>query len=109
MKISKLIPIGLTKYSPKTITEAVDVDKVADKLTKLTDNNAHTEAVIELAKFVGDKKWIKITQAIEAIHDAEGSLPIELSKYRTEITTRLINAVGFKMGSEAKKKIASAL
>lgn len=109
MKISKLIPIGLTKYSPKTITEAADVDKVADKLTKLTDSNAHTEAAVELAKFVGDKKWIKITQAIEAIHDAEGSIPVELSKYRTEIVTRLINAVGFKMGAEAKKKISSAL
>lgn len=108
MKIANLIPIGLTKYSPKTITEAANVDKVVDKLTKLTDSNAHTEAVVELAKFVGDKKWIQIAQAIETIHDAEGSIPVAIVKYRTEITDRLLNAVGHKMGTEVKKQLSAA-
>lgn len=101
---------GLVSRNPfkQRVTEASDVDNVAKKIARLTDNNNHTEAICELAKFVGDKKWITICNSISAIHDAEGSMPIALLKYRNEIYDRLINAVGHKFGTPTKAKIASA-
>lgn len=109
MRLAGLVSKHTFKNSSQ-LKEADDkIDALAQKLSKMTDNNQHTENVVELAKFVGDKKWISIANAIKAIHDAEGSIPIALIKYRTEITDRLLNAVGHKMGTPAKTKLMSAL
>jgi hypothetical protein len=97
------------KEAEDKLENVVKVEKLAQKLSKMTDNNQHTEAAVELAKFVGDKKWITITQSIEAIHNAEGSIPLAVVKYRTEIIDRLLNAVGHKMGTPTKTKLGSAL
>lgn len=109
MRLAGLVSKHTFKNSSQ-LKEADDkIDAFAQKLSKMTEANQHTEAAVELAKFVGDKKWITITQSIKAIHDAEGSIPVALVKYRNEIIDRLLNAVGHKMGTPAKTKLGSAL
>lgn len=65
------------------------IRKLVDKMEKFTDNNQHTDTLSELAKHLGSKKHQLLLQAIDDIHEIEGSLPSEISKYRDRIYDEL--------------------
>jgi len=103
-KLINLIPNNLN------IKEAANVD-VSDwvkKIAKNTDRNAHTEAVIELAKFLKDKSMEKILNSIMDIHMEMKSMPVELSKLRGQILDELMKIVRNKFGGDIYKQINSA-
>ena len=51
------------------ITEGKELDqKIIDKIAKLTDQNHHTEARIELAKALRLKDLVKAYEAVDTIH-----------------------------------------
>jgi len=53
------------------------------------------------------KKFIKIFEAIQVIHDAEGSMPI--SEYRSIVGYQLLEAIKQEFGSEVSDKVYRAL
>ena len=82
--------------------EAKELDqKVIDKIAKLTNQNKHTSSVEMLAKVLGAKREVKITQLIAQITKIEGSIPPKLYSYRTVIRNRLLK-VADRMYSNAK-------
>jgi hypothetical protein len=82
--------------------EANELDQTAiDKIAKLTDQNKHTSSVEMLAKVIGAKREVRITQLIGQIHKVEGHMSPNIISYRTEIMKRLLKVTD-KMYSNAK-------
>ena len=72
-----------------------------NKIERLTDRNDHNGSVEMLAKAIGAKREVKITQLIGQIHKVEGHMSPNLISYRTEIMKRLLK-VADQMYSNAK-------
>jgi len=99
--------MGIVTGKPK-VNESLDIQPIVDKIAKLTDRNDHTGSVLELATFLHDTKAIKLLQAVQQIHNVEGSMPSEISKYRENILKGLMVKVKAKYGPEGAKQIDSA-
>jgi len=87
---------GLVTLKPLKEASNDKAVKSIEKIAKLTDSNNHTEAALELAKLIGNKKWIKVLESIDDIQDAVGHLPSEIGQYRNSVLTQLF--------TEAEKK-----
>jgi hypothetical protein len=83
---------------------------VAAKLYDLSDNNLHTEAVAELARFAfpRDSKWVKVMEAAVAMHVAYGSLPPGVDQIRSEVYKAAMAAIRRNYGPEAADEIAQS-
>ena len=99
--------MGIVTGKPK-VTESLDIKPIVAKIAKLTDRNDHTAAVIELATFLNNTRALKLLQAIKTIHDIEGSMPIEVSKYRSSILKDLEDKFKSKYGPDAAKELNGA-
>jgi hypothetical protein len=99
--------MGIVTGKPK-VNESLDIKPIVAKIAKLTDRNDHTGSVLELATFLNDIKSVKLLQAVEQIHNIEGSIPSEISKYRDSILKDLMSKVKSKYGSDAAKEINGA-
>lgn len=102
-KLINLIP----KKELKEVKD-VDVSDLVKKIQKHTDRNAHTESVLELAKFLKEKKMENILNSIMDIHMEMGSMPVELSKLRGQILDELMKFVKTKYGYDIYTQINSA-
>jgi hypothetical protein len=91
IKLMGIVSEGNTPVNSKHANP--EVFAISKKIAKLTDKNDHTTAVIELAKFLKDTKSIKKLEAIEVIHKVEGSIPLEISKYRDNILKGLFKKI----------------
>jgi hypothetical protein len=100
--------MGIVTGKPK-VNEVKDTTEIIKKIAKLTDRNDHTGAVIELATFLNNTRAIKLLQAIETIHKIEGSMPTEISKYRSSISKDLKDNFKSKYGADASKELNRAL
>jgi DNA-binding transcriptional regulator GbsR (MarR family) len=85
----------------------MDISSLVKKIEKHTDRNAHTDAVIELEKFLKQKKFENILNSIMDIHLEMGSMPAELSKLRGQILDELMKMVRNKYGNDIYKQINS--
>jgi hypothetical protein len=99
--------MGIVTGKPK-VTESLDTKQIVAKIAKLTDRNDHTGSVMELATFLNDTKSVKKLQAIETIHTIEGSMPTEISKYRSSVLQDLMDKFAKKYGSDAAKELNGA-
>lgn len=99
--------MGIVTGKPK-INEVRDTTEIIEKIAKLTDRNDHTGAVIELATFLNDTKALKLLQAVETIHTIEGSMPTEVSKYRSSISKDLRDKFKSKYGQDAATELNGA-
>jgi len=85
----------VTSKFAKMVKEAAEeevsspIRNLANKMEKLTDRNQHTQTLILLATYLKSKKHQLLLQAIDDIHEIEGSLPSEISKYRDRIYKEL--------------------
>jgi hypothetical protein len=102
------------KHKPEVVPTAdvnkpsVDTNSLFKNISKLTDNNDHNQAAMELAKFTGDKTYIEQIQKIQNYHDQKGSMPQSLIQYRTAIVNNLISQISKKYGEKAAKQISKA-
>ena len=56
---------------------------------KLEDRNAHGEAALLLAKFMGHSRAVKCIELVNKIHEIEGSIPYPIQQYRDQWSQRL--------------------
>ena len=94
---------GLVNFRP--LTEAGVSDAAIKLIAKMTDNNDHTGALIELAKLLGHTRTVKILTAIETIHDVEQHLPSHVGEYRMEISDRLMDDASKRFDKATFQKI----
>ena len=86
-----------------------DVHTAVKKMEKLTDQNHHTESLIELAKLLKSKKHENILKAIQDITEEEKSLPYMIDKYRLEISRELSLLAKQKLNNKEFAAVYSAL
>lgn len=55
------------------------------QIRKLTDMNDHTKAVLELAKRVGEAKYVAIAEAIQVIQDFDRHMSSDLISTRNKV------------------------
>jgi hypothetical protein len=81
--LSSMIPNKATqKYDPATAFN--------QKVSKMTDNNAHSAAAVELAIYMDDKEAVSKLQQIKKYHDNRGYLQPGEAKERGEIVNNLL-------------------
>lgn len=81
-----------------------------ETLESMTANNSHGLARIYIAKhFKYLKKYEDILQEINKIHELEGSMPHNLSVYRSEITEQMLEMIENKEGYNMARAIAKTL
>ena len=85
-----------------------DIDSLVKKIAKMTDDNAHTYSVLELAKFLKNTKSIKVLTAFNELHKLYGSMPHQLGELRDFELKELLKQATEKYGKEISDKIKSA-
>lgn len=91
-----------------TLKEAIDIEPIVKKIEKLTDRNAHTDAVLELAKFMKMKSFENILESMLDMQKEYGHTPKELIDLRTKIYNELIKQCESKYGREVSNQINAA-
>lgn len=85
---AELEPISEIKtFEPEEIDEAASdqMQKHAKVIYKMTDYNDHQGALLYLAqKVLKDKRFTKITKALQDLHNALGGMPPELGSFRSK-------------------------
>lgn len=85
-----------------------NVDSLAQDLAALTQENDHTEARLQLAEALHNKKWMNILKALETMNSAYGYLPPGGRQIQTEALEALLEQVENQWGPEAAKKLYMA-
>lgn len=83
--------------------------EVCSKIEQQTDENDHTGAKLTIAKFFKLTHFVKVFEAIEVLHDAEGSMPEDLYNYRRRKGIEMMKAIEQQHGTEIHDLIYSAL
>ena len=90
------------------LKEAVDIETIVKKIEKLTDRNAHTDAVLELAKFLNMGSFESILESMLDMQKEYGHTPKELIDLRTKIYNELLKRCESVHGREVSKQINAA-
>lgn len=101
-KVRKIVKEVLNEESAKQ--SPINVKAIA----KYTDNNDHTEAVLELARGLKLPKYIKAVQCVEGLHTFYGQMPSNLSQIREELKNNLLGFVKQEYGEEEMKRVKAA-
>ena len=86
-----------------------DMDAFVKKISKMTDDNAHGHARIEIAKAFKMSKFEKIFDLINKIHTIEGHIPYNLMQYRDELAEEMLTLLKKEYGEDVFNKIKGAL
>ncbi len=81
MKLVDLIPLK-EMYNP--------ADAFNKKVSRMTDNNDHSSAAVELAIYMDDKDAVRKLQQIKRQHDKDGSISAEDAKKRDKMVDDLL-------------------
>lgn len=102
-------------YINRTMTEnkvtgahGQTIDELIQSIEELTDENDHTKAVLELARFLTNEKSIKILNAIKTMHNVYGSLPTQLIELRDIERKELIKNIEKNYGKDIAQKVNAA-
>lgn len=105
----------VTSKFAKMVKEAAEeavsspIRNLADKMEKFTDNNQHTESLMALATYLKSKKHQTVLKSIDGIHNAEGSLPSEISKYRDRIYDELVSLAKKSMNAKEYSAVIGSM
>ena len=87
------------KNTGKKVTkEFVEFVHFLKEVRDLTNENAHTEARIAIADYLGYVKFYNIFTRIQEIEDIEEHLPEGLSSYRDEKTNEMLDVISVEYG-----------
>ena len=76
---------------------------IGRKLSRLTQDNDHTQAYIEVAKYLQSAHFVSIFTGIQMIHNAEGHLPAHIAFYRDSAYEELMDLGYSEMGNSFEK------
>lgn len=81
---------------------------ILKKLERMTDQNAHTEAVVLLAKVVGNRKYLGAAEGIMKIHESLGSMDYDVSKFRSNLLEWILQDAERVFGKDVADKLHGA-
>lgn len=86
-----------------------DLKELCHKVSELTDNNCHTEALEVIARYFDYRDFYKRFELIEKLHDIERAMPTDLSQYRSRLSRELFQKIEKEHGTEVKDLIYQSL
>lgn len=95
--------------SESLVGDSVKFDKMVKQIADLTDDNAHTEALMVLAKHLRMKNVEKVLLGIQTIHNALGHMPTTLITFRTEMSDEIMKYAERELEPVQFKKIKDVL
>jgi hypothetical protein len=94
----------------KTLLDSnADFKKLCKTVAQLTDNNQHTFARIEIAKYYAFKGFVTRLELIEQYHKVDGHLCGELAQLRSRLSNELMAAVKLHGSQEQYNLISQSL
>lgn len=108
----------LLEEADKVLTMIREVDEGLDKKVKtalkkietaIEEKGDTTQALIELAKLVGEKKCVTKLEAIKEIEKAEDGTPYFIDQYKKEIEKFLMDTVKEKFDAKEYGAVISAI
>lgn len=90
-----------------SIEQEMEITLLAKKIEAATDRNDHTGARRMLADKLGGK-YPDIMKGISLIHEAEGHIPIDVSRYRQHITAEMLEDAERQWGKQMANLIKSS-
>jgi hypothetical protein len=91
MDDNKKSDTSLSSMIPNKVTQQYNPAQAFNqKVSKMTDNNAHSAAAVELAIYMDDKEAVSKLQQIKKYHDNRGYLQPGEAKERGEIVNNLL-------------------
>lgn len=78
-----------------------------DNIQQMTDNNQHTEALIEVANVIGAKKYARLLDALKTIRDIEGHNP--LTDYQYQLYNELMEVAKQRLPEKDYEALRNAL
>lgn len=78
------------------------------KVSKMTDNNEHSAAAVELAIYMDDRDAVRKLQQIKRDHDKRGSITDKDAKERNALTTKLLQRAKKELSDKDYKLINSS-
>jgi hypothetical protein len=78
------------------------------KVSKMTDDNDHSSAAVELAIYMDDKDAVRKLQQIKKDHDKRGSLSTEDYKERSSLVDKLLKKAKKELSEKDYKLIGSS-
>ena len=82
---------------------------LCNSVRELTNDNYHTLALLEIAKFYELDNYIKLFKEIEEEHERVGYLPMELAQKRLELGKEMMASLVSKIGLEPVQKLYNCL
>lgn len=79
------------------------------EVAELTKSNNHSEARLLIAKYFKFTKYVKIFTAINLLHELDGSMELDLQKYRESKLKEMYYHIQKKYGDDIKNKVYKAL
>jgi len=92
----------------KALTAAGVTPQVVAAIAAATDRNDHTGSVMLLAKALGDKKSVKLLEAIKLLHEHIGHIPDDLMMIRSHIGENLMGKAQKALSPEEYTQLARA-
>jgi hypothetical protein len=108
----------LLQEADKVLTMIREVDEGLDKKVKsalkkietaIEEKGDHTQALIELAKLVNEKKCVTKLEAIKDIEKAEEGTPYFIDQYKKEIEKCLMDIVREKFDAKEYGAVVSSM
>lgn len=108
----------LLQEADKVLTMMRDVDEGLDKKVKtaikkiqkaIEEKDDTTQALIELAKLVGEKKCVTKLEAIKEIEKAEDGTPYFIDQYKKEVERCLMDIVREKFDAKEYGAVISSM
>ena len=84
-------------------------NRMYNKWLLMTENNNHTECVMDIAKYFGYKDLYNAFKAIYNIHNAVGNLPYEISRARFHLTEYLLDKIMNDYGDKVWEEVNNCL
>lgn len=93
----------------KTIRQIIKEELNFQKIAKMTADNDHNEARLEIAKMLKLTKYITIFESIIKIHNVVRNMPYEFQQFRDKMTDEMLQFIKSKYGESTYKQIYKSL
>lgn len=77
----------------KELIKELEISHLCKEIAQLTWDNEHTSAKIALASYYRLYNFVRIFNAIDEIHNTEGSMPSDLAAYRRRKGEELLTVI----------------
>lgn len=108
MMDKKKIAAQLRAAAHKLQAAEKDVSSLAADLSSLTQENDHTEARLQLAEALHNRKWMSVLKGLQTIQQAYGYMPPGGSQIQSEALDALLEQAEKQWGPAAAQALYSA-